>query len=202
MITIVDYGMGNIGSIANMIKYLGGTSEITADIETIRSATKIILPGVGSFDFAMQKLKSLNLIDVLNEKALEEKIPILGICLGMQLLSNGSDEGTEGGLKWIDAQVIKFDESKEFRIPNMGWNYVKQEKKSQLFTYKDPETRFYFVHSYYMKCNQKKDILFTSNHGIDYTCAVEANNIYGVQFHPEKSHRFGKELLNNFLKLC
>ncbi|MBX2903722.1 MAG: imidazole glycerol phosphate synthase subunit HisH [Chitinophagales bacterium] len=199
MIYIIDYGVGNLGSIANMIDYLDGQSTITNDINLIEKAEKIILPGVGAFDYGMKKLKAQNLPPVLNHLVLEKKIPVLGICLGMQLITKKSEEGVEDGLGWIDAETIKFPS--HLRVPNMGWNYVAQAKKSKLFNLTDEETRFYFVHSYYVKCNSSNDILFTADYEITYTCGFEKENIYGVQFHPEKSHRFGKELMRNFINL-
>ncbi len=203
MITIVDYKTGNLGSISNILKRIGAESVITSDIQAIADSSKLILPGVGAFDTGMKNLESLGLIDVIKRKALHEKIPVLGICLGMQLLSSGSEEGTLPGLGLIDAVTLKFRfrNSEEYKIPHMGWNFIEQKKKSALFEgmYADP--RFYFVHSYYLKANDEADILASTNYEDDFTSAVERGNILGVQFHPEKSHKFGMKLLKNFVDL-
>ncbi|MBN2881016.1 imidazole glycerol phosphate synthase subunit HisH [Candidatus Woesearchaeota archaeon] len=202
MITIIDYGMGNLGSIKNMIEKLGGEAEITSDVEIIKNATKLILPGVGSFDSGMTNLKSLGLIDVLNKKVLVEKTPILGICLGMQLISKSSEEGILPGLCWIDAQTIKFKlDDKSLKIPHMGWNYIKIEKDTKLFSDALENSRFYFVHSYHVVCNDKNDILTTTEYGINFVSAVNRENIYATQFHPEKSHKFGMKIMKNFIEL-
>jgi glutamine amidotransferase len=203
MITILDYGMGNLGSIANMVKKVGGTSVITSKIKDIEKAKKLILPGVGAFDNGMKNLKKMNLITLLNKKILEEKIPILSICLGMQLLSKKSEEGKLAGLGWIDAVTkrFKFRQDQHFPIPHMGWNTVTIEKKSKLFINMFEEPRFYFVHSYHLVCKNKQDILTTTNYGYDFVSSVKKNNIFGVQFHPEKSHRYGMKLIENYIKL-
>ena len=193
--------MGNLGSIENMLKKIGVDSEITNDIKVIVKAKKIILPGVGSFDRAMENLKNLKLINVLNEKALNEKIPFLGICLGMQLLGKGSTEGILPGLGWIEANVKKFDVDKALKVPHMGWNYTIQQKESSLFLNMYSNPRFYHVHSYYFLCDNNDDILTTTNYGLEFTSSVNRGNIYGVQFHPEKSHKFGMKLLENFAKI-
>jgi len=200
-ITIVDYKMGNLGSIKNMLKKMGVKSQITSDIGVINDATKIILPGVGAFDKAMNNLADLSLVDVLNNRVLKDKIPVLGICLGMQLLANSSEEGEKTGLGWIDAEVKRFNINKRFKVPHMGWNLVNQRKECDLFEGMYKEPRFYFVHTYYFDCNNSEDILTTTNYGAEFTSAVSKNNIYGVQFHPEKSHKFGMKLLENFAKI-
>lgn len=203
MITIVDYGLGNLASIKNMLKKIHISSVITSDPNLIANSTKLILPGVGSFDFGMEQLKQLNLISILNQKVLIEKTPILGICLGMQLLTKRSEEGVLSGLGWIDAETIKFDfpSHLNLKVPNMGWNEVSIQKKSRLTQNLENNSRFYFVHSYYVKCNIEEDALLKTNYGIEYTCAIEKENIFGVQFHPEKSHKFGMHILNNFSKI-
>jgi len=199
MTTIIDYGMGNLGSIANMIKKVGHKSIITSDLEEIKNATKLILPGVGSFDNGMRNLAELGLIEVLNQKVLVEKTPILGICLGMQLMTKSSEEGNLAGLGWVDAQTKKFV-SDILKIPHMGWNIIKHQKESKLFDEMESEKRFYFVHSYYVDANQKEDILFVTPYGHDFVSAFERENITGAQFHPEKSHKFGMSLIKNFVE--
>ncbi len=200
MIGIVDYGVGNIGSIQNMIKKNGYESIVSSEPEVIREVDKLLLPGVGSFDHAIKKLKEANLFDLLNTEVVINKKPILGICLGMQIMTNGSDEGKEKGFGWIDGYVHKF-ELNDLKIPHMGWNLVKIEKRNTLSSGLYDENRFYFVHSYYVKCKDSKDVLFKTNYGLDFVSGFSRGNIYGVQFHPEKSHKFGKKILENFCKL-
>ena len=199
---IVDNGMGNLGSIVNMIKKIGYKSQYTANIEQIKKAKKLILPGVGSFDKGMSNLANLGLIDVLNKKVLEEKTPILGICLGMQLMTNMSEEGDLAGFGWINAEVKKFSfNDLNLKVPHMGWNTIRAEKESKIFQGFSEEIRAYFVHSYYVKCYQNEDILATTEYGIKFVSACQHDNIYGMQFHPEKSHKFGLKLLKNFIEL-
>lgn len=202
MVVIIDYGMGNLGSVRNMLKKLGYKSIITSDKDEILNAQRIILPGVGSFDKAMNNLKELNLIEVLNKKVLEEKTPILGICLGMQLLTNGSEEGKEKGLGYIDAFAHKFNfetKDKELPIPHMGWNITTlNENKS--FNTTEEEYRFYFVHSFAVTCNNPDEILFETKYGYNFVSAFQKDNILGAQFHPEKSHKFGMQFFKNFLE--
>jgi len=204
MITIIDYGMGNLGSVANMIKKVGGQSIITSEKDIINNAKKILLPGVGSFDNAMINLKNLDLLDILNNKVLIERIPIMGICLGMQLLTNGSDEGSEIGLSYIDAYTKKFDFEQieeNLPIPHMGWNKTSLEKESKLYyNNEDKNRRFYFVHSYAVECNNKDDILTTTEYGYQFVSSFEKDNIIGCQFHPEKSHKYGMRLFKNFVE--
>ena len=201
MITIVDYGLGNLVSVKNMLKKLGVQSVITDNIQEINSAQKLILPGVGSFDNGMKLIKEKGLLDILNQKVLVEKIPVLGICLGMQLLCKGSEEGRETGLGWVNANVIKFKFSDHtLKIPHMGWNYIEVKKENPLIN-KNDKFRFYFVHSYYVKCNDAEDVIANCNYGIDFNCILNHNNIYGAQFHPEKSLKFGMSLLNNFANI-
>jgi glutamine amidotransferase len=197
MITIIDYGMGNLGSIANMIKKAGHSSIITSDLEQIKRATKLILPGVGSFDNGIKNLENSKMLAILNQKVLVEKIPILGICLGMQLMTNSSEEGTLTGLRWINAQTKKFT-SDSLKIPHMGWNTIKHQKRSRLFKEMESEQRFYFVHSYFVSCDEKEDILTITNYAHDFVSSFEKGNIIGVQFHPEKSHKFGMNLIKQF----
>jgi glutamine amidotransferase len=202
MITIIDYGMGNLGSVVNMIKRIGYNSEITSDISKILSADKIILPGVGHFDKAMQNIVSLGLSDVIKKKALEDKTPILGICLGMQIMCKSSEEGEADGLGLINAVVKKFlfIGEKKLKIPHMGWNMIRKQKDGPLFFSMSENCRFYFVHSYYVVCNELNDVMTTTYYGFDFHSSFVQSNIIGVQFHPEKSHKFGMLLLKNFIE--
>lgn len=201
---IVDYGMGNLGSISNMLKKIGHQCVITSSKELIKSASKLILPGVGSFDRAMDNLDKLDLINVLTNKVQVEKTPVLGICLGMQLLGLRSEEGLNPGLGWIDGEVIKFVFNKEWnqqlKIPHMGWNEVITMKENALLMNLVSPARFYFVHSYYFVCHRDEDVLLNANYGHNFVAGLAAENIMGVQFHPEKSHRFGMQLLKNFVE--
>lgn len=199
MIVIVDYGMGNLGSIVNMIKKIGYKCIVTSNLEEIKNATKLILPGIGSFDNGMRNLQELNMLDVLNQKVMVDKTPILGICLGMQLMTKNSEEGKLSGLGWIDAETKKFV-SDTFKIPHMGWNIIKHQKISKLFDEFESEKRFYFVHSYCVSCKQKADILTSTNYIKEFVSSFEKENIIGVQFHPEKSHKFGMSLIKNFVE--
>lgn len=202
MIVIIDYGLGNLGSIKNMLKKIGYDSEITSDHALIQSASKLILPGVGAFDQGMKNLEERGLISLLNQKVLEEKTPILGICLGMQLFTNKSEEGILPGLSWVDAETIKFNSSKtdkKFPIPHMGWEYVSERGNSPLLEGMYEEPKFYFVHSYYIKCNRSEDVILTSNYIHEFDSGFQKGNIIGVQFHPEKSHKYGMKLLTNFM---
>lgn len=204
MIVIVDYKMGNLGSVSNIIKKIGHTSVVSSDIEVISKATKIILPGVGSFEKAMSNLKELGLIDVLNEKVIQQKTPTLGICLGMQLLTNSSEEGNVKGLGWINAKTVKFQltDFPELKIPHMGWNDVNFPQTHFLCENYHEKPRFYFVHSYHVICDNDENKLMTTKHGIEFTSAIVKENIMGVQFHPEKSHKFGMTLFKNFIERC
>jgi glutamine amidotransferase len=203
VITIIDYKTGNLGSIQNILKRIGEESIVTSDKKVIAEATKLILPGVGAFDTGMKNLLELDLVDILNKKVVEEKTPVLGICLGMQLLSSGSEEGSLKGLGWINASTVrfKFEDSLEYKIPHMGWNFITQHKTSRLLDGMYPDPRFYFVHSYYFKANNRDDILTSTVYEIEFTSSLERDNILGVQFHPEKSHKFGMKLLKNFVDL-
>ncbi len=200
MITIIDYKVGNLGSIQNMLKKIGAKSEITSDLNKIRSAKKIILPGVGAFDSGVENLRKYNLWDILNEKALVEKVPILGICLGSQLLCKNSEEGKLDGFGWIDASVKKFDfKDKIFKVPHIGWNHTSLQKESKLFNEMYENPKFYFVHSFYMDVNDDSGLTKTK-YSFEFDSVVEKENIMGVQFHPEKSHKFGMKLLHNFVR--
>jgi glutamine amidotransferase len=203
MITIIDYNAGNIVSIKNMLNRLGLESKVSSDINDIVRAEKLILPGVGHFDYGMKNLIDSGLASVLSERVLERKVPILGICLGAQLFTNHSEEGVLPGLGWFpSSKTVKFKISGEkLKIPHMGWADVQIEKESRLFKGMDKEQRFYFVHSYHLECSNNADILASAKHGIKFAAALEHKNIVGVQFHPEKSHKFGMHLLRNFIEL-
>ena len=203
MIVIVDYGIGNLASVLNMFKKIGAKEVcVSSDLEVISKASKLLLPGVGSFDAGMNNLEKSNLIPLLNKKVIEDKIPLLGICLGMQLLTKKSEEGVKPGLGWIDAETVKFnlDPVLKLKVPHMGWNYIKIQKENPLIDSKS-KSRFYFVHSYYVKCKDESQSLATSHFGFDFTCMINKDNIYGAQFHPEKSLKFGMQVLDNFAKL-
>jgi glutamine amidotransferase len=202
MITIIDLGLGNVGSIKNMIHRLGKYSLITNSSEEINKATKLILPGIGTFDNAISKLNKLGLQGVLEDKVLHHNVPILCICLGMQLLAKGSEEGNMAGLGWVDGYVKKFKLDNGLKVPHMGWNDVKVKKDSKLFSKTtSDDQRFYFVHSYHFVCDKESDVLCTAQYGHEITAAIERKNIYATQFHPEKSHKYGLDLLNSFISL-
>lgn len=202
MIKIVDYGMGNLGSIFNMFKRIGVPSMITSDLEEIKSAKKLLLPGVGSFDKAIEKINNSGIKEILDQKVLTEGTPILGICLGMQLLTNSSEEGIEKGLGYINASTKKFSfQDKKMKVPHMGWNLVEKSSSSLLTKDFEKESRFYFVHSYYVKVENQENSILKTKYGLEFDSAINNKNIYGAQFHPEKSHRFGMKLLKNFSKI-
>ena len=202
MITIVDYGMGNLASIHNMLNRIGEDSIVTGDSEKIKNSEKLILPGVGSFDAAMLNIKQRNLYDVLEKKAKEDKIPILGICLGMQLLTSSSEEGKEQGFGWIEAQTKKFSLTQELKVPHMGWNNVtRSNQDSELIMNLSEDSRFYFVHSYFVEVKDQAHSILTCRYGIDFDAGIQKDNIFGVQFHPEKSHKFGLSLLKSFTEI-
>ena len=202
MITIVNYGMGNLGSIKNMLKKIGVESQITADPAQVLAASKLTLPGVGAFDAGMRSLNESGMVPALHEQVLRRRTPVLGICLGMQLMTTRSDEGALAGLGWIDADTVRFPDSPDntLKVPHMGWNRVTPAKASALLEGVHADARFYFVHSYLVRCRERADVLMTTEHGVQFDAGFERDNVMGVQFHPEKSHRFGMWLLKNFVE--
>lgn len=204
MITIIDYGVGNINAFVNVYKRVNVQTKIAKTAADLEDAQKLILPGVGHFDHAMSELIKSGMREKLDELVMVQKVPIIGICVGMQMMANSSEEGKLEGLKWIDATVKKFDETKikqVTRLPHMGWNDVHPLISNPLFAGLEKEALFYFLHSYYFECNNATDILATSEYGGEFTCATHHENVYGIQFHPEKSHHYGETLLHNFAKL-
>lgn len=204
MITLIDYGVGNINAFVNVYKRVDVPVKIARTKEDLIGAKKLILPGVGHFDHAMTQLNNSGMRDTLDKMVMDDKIPVIGICVGMQMMANSSDEGKMEGLKWIDASVRKFDESKinqVTRLPHMGWNDVKPVKDISLFQGLEKDAIFYFLHTYYFECNAKEDIMAVTQYGGEFTSAAHHENKYGIQFHPEKSHSYGETLLHNFAKL-
>lgn len=203
LVGVLDVGLGNIGSVQRMIFKVGGRSVLISKPEELDNVKKIILPGVGHFDEGMRKLRESSLIDRLIVKIKHDKMPILGICLGMHLLCRGSEEGELPGLGLIDADVKKFqfDELSSLKIPHMGWNSVVKLKESRLFAEVSEEQRYYFVHSYKVVVDDPSIVSVEANYGGKFCAAFQQDNIYGVQFHPEKSHRFGMELIRSYVEL-
>ena len=204
MITIIDYGVGNISAFVNVYKRVNVTVKIAKTAADLENAQKLILPGVGHFDHAMSQLVKSGMREKIDELVLVKKLPVIGICVGMQMMGNDSDEGVMQGLKWIDASIKKFDETKiqqVTRLPHMGWNDVSAVTRNPLFNGLEKDALFYFLHSYYFQCNNPSDILATSEYGGIFTSAIQHENIFGIQFHPEKSHSYGETLLHNFAKL-
>lgn len=204
MIALIDYGLGNIRAFINIYKKLNIPVKIAQRVDDLTDVTKLILPGVGAFDHAMGQLERSGMRQRLEELVVQNKVPVIGICVGMQMLAHSSEEGKLPGLGWIDASVKKFDESKinySTHLPHMGWNDVKAVKESGILKGLENDAMFYFLHSYYFHCNDSLDTIATTNYGIEFSCAINKNNIYGVQFHPEKSHQYGIRLLKNFANL-
>lgn len=200
MITVVDYGVGNVGAILNMLDYLGIEAQASGDGAQIAAARKLILPGVGAFDKAMLTLRERGLIPFLDKAVLDRRVPVLGVCLGMQLLGRRSEEGREAGLGYIDAESIKIKvpDTSDLKVPHIGWMEVVPTGHGKLFDAASSPERFYFDHSYHVVCANPSAMSATIPYGNQLCCAVEQDNIFGVQFHPEKSHRFGMRLLTSF----
>lgn len=204
MISIIDYGLGNIHAFVNIYKSLNIQTKVVSDHHDIINADKLILPGVGAFDSAMQKLKSINILDSINEFTLIKKKPILGVCVGMQIMAKSSEEGEIEGLGWIDSNVKLFNSNNlnsDYPVPHMGWNNILPEKENILLKGLSKESFFYYLHSYYFECNDPENIIATTEYINKFTCVVSKENIFGIQFHPEKSHDAGMQMLLNFARL-
>ncbi len=201
-IVIVDGNLGNIGSVYNIIRRLGGSAICSGKRKDVQSAEKLILPGVGSFDQGMNALRKLDLITVLNDRVLGDNCPVLGICLGMQLMGNGSEEGSCSGLSWLDFHCERFrlqNSIYNLPVPHIGWNYVDLVQEHAMFHRTIEKPRFYFVHSYHAVAKDREIVYGESTYGYTFPCVLAKNNIVAVQFHPEKSHRFGMQLVSNFI---
>lgn len=204
MITIIDYGLGNVLAFVNVYSRLNIPVAVAKSANDLANATKLILPGVGSFDHAMQQLDQSGMRQPVEQLVLQNAMPVLGICVGMQMLAKCSDEGELPGLGWIDGKVKKFDLStmpSGTNLPHMGWNDVKPVVGGGLFKEMEQDSRFYFLHSFFFECHQQLSVLAVTDYGGQFSCAVRRDNVYGVQFHPEKSHHFGSQLLKNFAEV-
>jgi imidazole glycerol-phosphate synthase subunit HisH len=202
-VIIVDYGMGNLHSVKRKLDRIGVHPQLTADPDELVRADKLLLPGVGHFGKAMEHLVTMGLVPALHEAVVVNRTPILGICLGMQLFARQSEEGGAEGLGWIDADVVRFDidDPRRLKVPHMGWNSVRVARSNPLLDGVTEQTEFYFMHSYHLVCRDSGDVLCDTDYGYPFTSVVERENLYGVQFHPEKSHDAGELLLRNFLYL-
>ena len=203
MIGIVDYDTGNVGSVLNMVRKVGAQAVISRDPAVLRDAEKLVLPGVGAFDEAMRNLRRFGLYDVLNELVLEKRRPILGVCLGAQLMTRSSEEGAEPGFGWLDARLVRFraPEGTSLRVPHMGWNTVHREAPGGgIFDGVSEPMRFYFVHSYHMVAADPAIVLGSSEYGYRFTSALGHRNVLSMQFHPEKSHKYGMQVYRNFVR--
>ena len=203
MIVIVDHGMGNLGSVSNMLRKIGAPSIRSADPDLVGQADKLVLAGIGAFDGAAQRLAELGLVDVLNDAVLDRKVPVLGVCLGMQLMARSSEEGSRAGLGWLDADVQRFtfDKAPQLPVPHMGWQEIDLTRPSPLFA-EHAEMRFYFSHGYHLVYHDPADVAATSTYGYAFPAAVHRGNILGTQFHPEKSHVFGADVYRRFVAIA
>jgi|SRR5579875_1190385 len=203
MIAIINYGLGNLTSIQNMCRRLGIEATITSETEQIRRADKLLLPGVGHFKKGMENLHASGLKSLLDELVLQQKKPILGICLGAQLMTRHSEEGDVAGLGWVDAVTVRFNQQKinGLKVPHMGWSDITTTGNNPLWHNLPSEPRFYFVHTYHFLFDTPDEVSATASHGYDFACAFQKENILGTQFHPEKSHKFGMKVIENFNKL-
>jgi glutamine amidotransferase len=204
MTVIVDYGVGNLASIANMARKAGASCVISGEAAVIGAAARLILPGVGAFDKGMASLDERGLIPVLRERVMERQVPTLGLCLGMQLLGRGSEEGSRPGLGWMAAHAQRFrfaPPRPPLKVPHMGWNYIEPDPSAALLQHLPPEPRFYFVHSYHLVCDDPRDVMCWTTYGYRFVSGVRRANLWGTQFHPEKSHSFGLALFKNFFAL-
>lgn len=201
-IVIVDYSMGNLRSVLKKFEALKSDVIISSDLKIIENASKLVLPGVGHFGTGVERLKNSGIWDILNHKVLIEKTPILGICLGMQLMAKFSEEGDVEGFDWFDAQVVRFrvSDTLKFKVPHIGWNTLYPQKKSNLLEGIADDSMYYFVHSYHIACNDKSDILTTTNYDYSFVSTIQKEYIIGTQFHPEKSHDCGEQLIKNFIE--
>jgi glutamine amidotransferase len=203
MITILDYGLGNVRAFCNVYKRLNIEVKVAQTAQELRTATKILLPGVGAFDHALERLEQSGMRQELEDRVRGAGALVLGVCVGMQILANSSEEGRRAGFGWIPGQVKRFElrDASRYPLPHMGWNDVRAARRHGLFEQMESDARFYFLHSYYFNCDDPNDVLATAEYGEDFACAVARANVYGVQFHPEKSHHFGAQLLKNFANL-
>lgn len=205
MIGLIDYGVGNVRAFVNSYKSVDIAIKLVRSNADFDGITKIILPGVGAFDDAMQRLQQSGMREQLDELVLGKKIPVIGICVGMQMLTKSSEEGTLPGLGWVDAVVKRFDPatiSYTTHLPHMGWNDVTPSRENAILKGLEHDAKFYFLHSYYVHCNQSLDCIATTQYGIEFASLINHENIYGVQCHPEKSHHYGTQLLKNFAELA
>tara|TARA_B100001057_G_C22825634_1_gene941301 strand:- start:352 stop:966 length:615 start_codon:yes stop_codon:yes gene_type:complete len=198
MISIINYGLGNVTAFKNIYKRLNIDCKIVSDKNDLKKASKIVLPGVGAFDWAMGKLNESGMRETLDKLVLEKEVPVIGICVGMQMMAKSSEEGVKNGLGWIDANVKKFTADENIVLPHMGWNDIELINKCQLFQDFELNPRFYFLHSYYFKEDNVSEVVTKTTYGSSFTSCVKKDNIYGIQFHPEKSHHWGEKLLKNF----
>jgi glutamine amidotransferase len=202
MIVIVDYKTANLGSIVNMFKRIGAAARVAETPAQLRGATALVLPGIGHFDTCARHLRNAGFAQALEEPVLQRRLPLLGICVGAQLLTRGSEEGSEPGLGWVSAETLRFPDlpGADYKVPHMGWNLVQPQQAHPLFSQYEATPRFYFVHSFYMRCDTPDSMLAKTKHGLEFASAIVRDNIVGVQFHPEKSHRFGMQFLRNFAR--